>query len=134
MVDADVANGRGEMAGQIEQRLSFSTTVGSPRDALAQGEDAHELAVRGEGDGHHCLQHRHFPCDLARSGIRGLGVGFFDLDKPSLRHQPEGQAAVRGKTDRFDDQRGQPARGAHAVLPVLVFGEEDGAPGGPRQL
>ncbi len=89
-MDPDVTNGRGEVARQIEQRLGFPATVGSARDALAEGENAHELSVRSKGDGHHRLQHGHLPGDLARGSLGRLRVGFFDLDEPAFRHQPEG--------------------------------------------
>ena len=133
-MDADVADRRGEMARQIEQGLGLAPPVGAARDALAERQDAHQLSVRGERDGDDGLEHRHLPGDLARGGVGRPPERLLDLDEPSLRHQPERQAAVGGEADRLDDVRREPARRAHPILPVLVLGEEDRAPARARQL
>src|SRR4030095_15278899 len=44
VMEPDVTNGRGEVAPEIEQRLGFPTAVRPAGDALAQGENAHELS------------------------------------------------------------------------------------------
>ena len=54
-MDTDVADGRGERAGKVEERLDIAPVVGAARDALAEEQDAHELAVGGERNGDHGL-------------------------------------------------------------------------------
>ena len=54
---------------EVEQGLGLAAPVAAAGDPLAQGEDADQLSVRAERDGHHRLQHGHLAGDLARGGV-----------------------------------------------------------------
>ncbi len=133
-MDTDVADGRGERAGEVEERLDIAPVVRAARDPLAEEQDAHELAVGGEGNGDHGLQYGHLAGDLPPRHFRRARLGLVDLDQASLGHEPEGQPAVGREADGVDQVWREASGGPHAVLAVLVFGEEDGAPARPGQL
>ncbi len=134
MMNADVADRGGEVARQVEQGLGLPPPIGAARDALAERQDADQVSVRGERDRDHRLQHSHLPGDLACRGICRPPLRLLDLNEPSFGHEPERQAAIGGEADRFDHVAREPAGSAHAVLPVLVVREKDGAPARAGQL
>ena len=55
VMNTDVADGRGERAGEVEERLDIAPVVRAARDPLAEEQDSHELAMGGEGNGDHGL-------------------------------------------------------------------------------
>ena len=92
------------MRAEGEERLGLAAPVAAAADALPEGEDPHQLAVRVQGDGHHRLQGGQLARDLAGRGVRGAAPRLFDLDEAPLGREPQGKTAVR-----VPRQRPQPA-------------------------
>ncbi len=133
-MDADVADGGGEMRPEAEEDLRLAPAVGPAGDALPEREDGHQLAVGDERDGDHGLQHRHLPRDLAGGRIGGAAVGLVDLDQAPLGGQPERQPRVGGEGQGLHHVGHQAPEGAHPVLAPVLVGEEDRAPARPHHL
>ncbi len=125
LVDADLAYRGGEVRAEREECLGLAAAVAASADALAQGEDADQLAVRADRDGQHRLEGGQLPRDLARDGIRGAAARLLDLDEATLGGQPQGKPAVVRESQRLDHLRGQAAIRGHPVEMAARFSEQD---------
>ena len=134
VVHADVADGGGQVGSEIEQGLGLVAPVAAAGDPLAQGEDADQLPVRAERDGHHRLQDGQLAGDLPGRGIRDAALGLLELDEPALGGQPQRQAAVRAQGERLHHVRRQSAIRGDAVVARGRIAEQDGAAARARQL
>ena len=91
VVHADVADGGGQVGPEIEQGLGLVAPVAAAGDPLAEGEDADQLPVRAERDGHHRLQDGQLAGDLPGRGVGDAALGLLDLDEPALGGEPQRQ-------------------------------------------